>query len=144
MIFGIGMDMVDARRLVRPLSEFETRFLERLLMPSEIQALFKKMERFKAFSTEAQSIQRLSINVAKYFAAKEACAKAMGTGFAGGVSLRDMEVSRDVLGKPMIYLFGKTLEILQNLTPQGQRAHLHLSLCDEYPYAQAQVILEMY
>lgn len=143
MIFGMGMDMVDARRLVRPLTRNAQRFLERILTPTEIINLTNKMEKVKESPENEDYIKRLAVHVAKYFAAKEACAKAMGTGFRGGVSFKDMAVSRDALGKPVIELFGKTLEILKNRAPNGKHVHLHLSLCDEYPYAQAQVIIEI-
>lgn len=128
MIIGIGQDTCDITRIEKTYAEYGARFLKRL---------FTDVEQAKALrrSTAAPTL-------AKRFAAKEACAKALGTGMAAGVYWRDMGVVNLPSGQPTLQLTGGALKRLQALTPKGHRAVIHLSLSDEYPLAQALVIIE--
>ena len=129
MILGIGTDLVDIRRIERSLDRFGARFARRM---------FTEAERARAERDPAQRVAAY----AKRFAAKEACAKALGTGFAQGVSWREIAVTAGVGGPPAIELAGAALHRLNALTPEGMIARVHLSLSDEYPLAQAFVILD--
>ncbi len=82
------------------------------------------------------------LTFAKRYAAKEACAKALGTGFIDGIFMKDIEVINDNLGKPSLRLYNGALSRLNDMTPDGKEVVIHLSLTDEPPYAQAQVIIE--
>jgi holo-[acyl-carrier protein] synthase len=127
MIIGIGSDIVDIRRIEQTLARFGDRFLERI---------FTDVERAKAGSrTNAIA------TYAKRFAAKEACAKALGTGFRRGVFFRDLGVVNLPGGKPTLALTGGAAERLAALTPAGMTAQIDLTLTDEYPLAQAFVII---
>jgi holo-[acyl-carrier protein] synthase len=127
MILGIGSDMIDIRRVERTLDRFGERFIERI---------FTEVERRKA----ERRAQRAA-TYAKRFAAKEACAKALGTGLAQGVFWRDMGVVNLPSGKPTIVLTGGALRRLGKLTPPGHAAQIDLTLTDDYPLAQALVII---
>jgi holo-[acyl-carrier protein] synthase len=127
MILGIGSDMIDIRRVERTLDRFGERFIERI---------FTEVERRKA----ERRAQRAA-TYAKRFAAKEACAKALGTGLARGVFWRDMGVVNLPSGKPTIVLTGGALRRLYELTPPGHAAHIDITLTDDYPLAQALVII---
>jgi holo-[acyl-carrier protein] synthase len=127
MIIGIGSDIVDIRRIEQTLARFGDRFLERI---------FTDVERTKAGS-RANAIA----TYAKRFAAKEACAKALGTGFRKGVFFRDLGVVNLPGGKPTLALTGGAAERLAALTPAGMTAQIDLTLTDEYPLAQAFVII---
>lgn len=131
MILGIGNDLVDGRRLDRVLAEFGPRFLARCFTPVE-------REQARRFE---QNVALVAF-YAKRFAAKEACAKALGTGFRDGIAFNQIGVVNDADGKPEIALSGKALERLGKITPPGARARVHLSLSDEPPYAQAFVVIE--
>jgi holo-[acyl-carrier protein] synthase len=126
-IIGLGNDLTDIRRIEKSINRFEGRFMKRVFTDGEI--------------TYAKSKGNKASNFAKRFAAKEACSKALGTGFAEGVYWKDMEVVNDSLGKPCLKLSGGALERLKSLTPSGMEAQIDLSLTDEYPLAQAIVIL---
>ncbi len=127
MIIGIGSDIVDIRRVEQTLTRFGDRFLERI---------FTDVERRKAGSrTNAVA------TYAKRFAAKEACAKALGTGFRAGVFFRDLGVVNLPGGKPTLALTGGAAERLAALIPPGMTAQIDLTLTDEYPLAQAFVII---
>jgi holo-[acyl-carrier protein] synthase len=128
MIIGYGNDLCDIRRLEAALERFGDRFIARC---------FTEIERKKSDrrSTRAASY-------AKRFAAKEACAKALGTGLSHGVYWRDMGVVNLASGKPTMHLTGGAALRLQALTPDGHKAVIHLTLTDEYPFAQAHVIIE--
>lgn len=132
MILGTGIDLLDMRRLEKLMETHGARFQERYFMPSEIETA---MQREKAGTH--------ILAFAKRFAAKEACAKALGTGFIDGIFMRDIEVTNDELGKPSLTLHNGALERLKTMVPEGKTAKLHLSLTDEPPYAQAQVIIEV-
>jgi len=128
VIVGLGVDLCDIRRIERALEKYGERFTRRCFTP---------VERAKADGRKARAA-----TYAKRFAAKEACAKALGTGLGQGVSWQDMGVVNDVFGRPTLELSGKALERLARLTPPGHEARVHLTLTDEYPLAQAQVMIE--
>lgn len=131
MILGTGTDILDLRRFEKVMARHEARFIARAFTPEE-QA---KAERRRGAGTHIATY-------AKRFAAKEACSKALGTGFAEGVFLKDIGVVNDEAGKPDLVLTGGALKRLQAITPKGMQAHLHLSLSDEPPMMMAQVIIE--
>ena len=127
MIIGIGNDLVDIRRIERSLERFGERFVQRIFTPIE-------QQRSEARAGRASSY-------AKRFAAKEACSKALGTGLRLGVFWRDMGVVNQRGGKPTMQLTGGALTRLQSITPAGMSPQIDLSLTDEYPMAQAFVII---
>lgn len=127
MIIGIGSDIVDIRRIEQVLGRFGARFLERI---------YTELERRKA-EARANAVA----TYAKRFAAKEACAKALGTGFRKGVFFRDLGVVNLPGGKPTMALTGGAARRLAELTPAGMTAQIDLTLTDEYPLAQALVII---
>ncbi len=129
MILGLGSDICDIRRIERVLERFGPRFIARV---------FTETERARA---ERRPGQARSGTYAKRFAAKEACAKALGTGFARGVFMTDLGVVNLPGGKPGFALTGGALERLRALTPPGMSAQVDLTMTDEYPYAYAQVII---
>jgi holo-[acyl-carrier protein] synthase len=131
MILGIGNDLVDIRRIERSLERFGDRFVERCFTP---------LERAKSERRAKVPGQRAS-SYAKRFAAKEACAKALGTGLRDGVFWRDMGVANLPSGAPTMNLTGGALARLQAITPAGMVPRIHLSLTDEPPLAQAFVII---
>jgi holo-[acyl-carrier protein] synthase len=128
MIIGFGNDLCDIRRIERSLARFGERFVLRC---------FTEIERAKS---DARATRAASY--AKRFAAKEACAKALGTGLGFGVSWRDMGVVNLPSGKPTMQLSGGAAARLAAMTPPGHAVFIHLTLTDEYPLAQAQVIFE--
>ena len=127
MILGIGSDLIDVRRIARTIERHGDRFLDRI---------FTATERAKA-----EGRARRAETYAKRFAAKEACAKALGTGFRRGVFWRDLGVVNLPGGKPSMQLTGGALKRLQAITPPGCRANIDVSLTDEGPTAQAIVII---
>jgi holo-[acyl-carrier protein] synthase len=128
MILGFGNDLCDIRRIERALERFGERFTRRL---------FTDVERAKSDRRAARAA-----TYAKRFAAKEACAKALGTGIRGGVFWRDMGVVNLPSGQPTMALTGGAALRLREMTPPGMRAVIHVTLTDEYPLAQAQVLIE--
>ena len=132
MILGTGSDMTDIRRIEKSLERFGARFENRV---------FTAGEQAKAHSRDKAGIKVVAGTYAKRFAAKEACAKALGTGMRRGVYWRDMEVVNRPGGAPALHLTGGALKQLQAMTPDGMQAFIHVSLSDEYPYANAQVII---
>jgi holo-[acyl-carrier protein] synthase len=128
MIIGFGIDLCDIRRVDELLARFGERFVARC---------FTEAEREKC---EARAQRAASY--AKRFAAKEACAKALGTGLACGVYWRDMGVINLTSGRPTLHLTGGAKLRLKTLTPRGHLPLVHLTLTDEYPFAQAHVIIE--
>lgn len=144
MILGIGTDLLDCRRLKRPLTTHKDRFLSKILTPNERAYLEKKVSPFEAFLSHSDIEQHFYTAVGKIFAAKEAFVKALGTGFRGHLGLLDMEIVRDDFGKPFIHRYEKTDKVLQGIVPIGMEPHIHLSLSDEYPYVQAFVIVSAY
>ncbi len=128
MIIGIGSDLIDIRRIEKTLARHGSRFTERV---------FTEKERAKAESRKLKAA-----TYAKRFAAKEACSKALGTGLSHGVFWRDMEVVNLPSGKPTMRLTNGAAERVQSMLPAGMQAAIHLSITDEYPLAQAFVIIE--
>jgi holo-[acyl-carrier protein] synthase len=128
MIIGYGIDLCDIRRVEAALARFGERFVGRC---------FTDIERAKSDGRAARAA-----SYAKRFAAKEACAKALGTGLSRGVYWRDMGVCNLPSGKPTMELTGGAAIRLGELTPPGHRAIIHVTLTDEYPLAQAHVIIE--
>ncbi len=127
MILGIGSDIIDIRRVEKTLQRFGERFVERV---------FTDTERRKS-----EGRAKRAASYAKRFAAKEACSKALGTGFRAGVFWRDMGVVNLASGKPTMKLTGGALKRLVEITPSGMRAQIDLSLTDDDPHAQAIVII---
>ncbi|MBX9977220.1 MAG: holo-ACP synthase [Alphaproteobacteria bacterium] len=137
MIIGIGTDLLDCRRLERPLKNHRERFLSKILTDNERFHIESKVQPITAFLDTITVEQHFCLQVGKIFAAKEAFVKALGTGFRDGLTLLDMEIVRNSLGKPSIYLHSKAEERFNAHIPQGMAGHTHLSLSDEFPYAQA-------
>ena len=129
MILGLGSDICDIRRIERAMERFGDRFLARV---------FTETERRRA---ERRNGTMRSGTYAKRFAAKEACAKALGTGFARGVFMSDLGVVNLPGGQPTLQLAGGAAERLAVLLPAGHVARIDLTMTDEYPYAYAQVII---
>ena len=127
MILGIGSDIIDIRRIERTLERFGRRFIDRVYTPIEQRKSEGRVQR--------------SASYAKRFAAKEACAKALGTGFRAGVFWRDMGVVNLPSGKPTLVLTGGAAERLAAITPPGMRAQIDLTITDDFPQAQAIVII---
>ena len=128
MILGLGSDLSDIRRVQASLDRFGDRFKQRV---------FTELER-----TRSDRKADAAASYAKRFAAKEACAKALGTGMRRGVFWRDMGVVNMRSGQPTMALTGGALARLEEMTPPGMKAVIHLSLTDDHPYAQAFVIIE--
>ncbi len=128
MIVGIGSDLTDIRRIADSLERFGDRFTGRLFTPVERTRSERKGDRAASY--------------AKRFAAKEACAKALGTGIRHGVFWRDMGVVNLSSGQPTMALTNGAQARLEALLPPGSTARIHLSLTDEPPYAQAFVVIE--
>ena len=127
MVIGLGSDIIDIRRIERTLERFGERFLDRI---------FTEAERRKSEGRAGRVA-----SYAKRFAAKEACAKALGTGFRRGIYWRDLGVVNAPSGKPAMALTGGALERLNDITPEGARAHIELTLTDDHPIAQAIVLI---
>jgi holo-[acyl-carrier protein] synthase len=127
MILGVGSDLVDVRRIERVIARHGDRFILRI---------FTETERAKA-ERRATRIE----TYAKRFAAKEACAKALGTGFRAGVFWRDLGVVNLPSGRPTMKLTGGALERLRAMIPPGHEARIDLTITDEGPMAQALVII---
>jgi holo-[acyl-carrier protein] synthase len=127
MIIGLGSDIVDVRRIAGVIERHGERFLNRV---------FTAAERGKAES-RARQVE----TYAKRFAAKEACSKALGTGFRYGVFWRDMGVVNLPGGKPTLILTGGAAERLREITPPGHIPDIHLTITDDFPLAQAIVII---
>nr|WP_316653398.1 holo-ACP synthase [uncultured Gellertiella sp.] len=128
MIIGIGSDLTDIRRVEKSLDRFGERFTTRC---------FTAVEQAKSDGRKNRAA-----SYAKRFAAKEACAKALGTGIAQGVFWKDMGVINLPSGKPTMHLANGAGERLAAMLPEGHRAVIHLTITDDYPYAQAFVIIE--
>jgi holo-[acyl-carrier protein] synthase len=126
-IIGLGSDLIDIRRIEKSLSRFGQRFIQRVFTTEEQARSERKRHRAASY--------------AKRFAAKEACAKALGTGFSQGVFLRDIGVINLSTGQPTLRLTGGAKARLDALTPAGMVADLHLTLTDEPPLAQAMVMI---
>ena len=135
MIFGVGHDQIDIRRIEQSLKRFGKRFELRV---------FTQAEQAKARSrSDEEGKQNSRANTyAKRFAAKEACAKALGTGIANGVSWREIEVVNAPSGKPSIRLHGRAKALLDEAAA-GKQTNIQLTLSDDYPTATAIVIIEL-
>jgi holo-[acyl-carrier protein] synthase len=129
MIIGIGSDILDIRRIERTIERHGERFLERIFTPAERAKAEKRTERIRAAT------------YAKRFAAKEAASKALGTGFRAGVFWRDLGVVNLPSGQPTLRLTGGAAERLRAITPAGHGAVIALTMTDEFPYAQAMVVI---
>lgn len=130
MILGIGTDIVNCERIAKTLESQSDKFIQRIFTETEQEyAITKKDERTRIGT------------YAKRFAAKEACAKALGTGIAGGMVFKDVGVEHDENGAPYIVLTGAAKTALEALTPEGYAAHINLSLSDDWPIAQAFVVI---
>jgi len=129
MIIGVGSDLCDIRRIEQVMARFGERFLQRVFTPVERARADRRHPRIQAAT------------YAKRFAAKEACAKALGTGFRAGVFHSDMGVVNLPSGQPTLALTGGAAARLRAITPPGQVARLHLTITDEHPYAFAQVTI---
>jgi holo-[acyl-carrier protein] synthase len=129
MIIGIGSDLCDIRRVEAAIARFGDRFLQRVFTEAERAKAMRRTEKLRAgtFATR--------------FAAKEACAKALGTGFNAGVFMSDLGVVNQRSGAPGFMLTGGAAARLAALTPPGMTAQVALTMTDEYPYAFAQVII---
>ena len=128
MIIGLGSDLADIRRIEKTLERFGERFTNRIFTETEQRRSERKPDKAASY--------------AKRFAAKEACSKALGTGFRRGVFWRDMGVANMPSGSPTMALTNGALKRLQEITPAGHRAVVHVTLTDDHPYAQAFVIIE--
>ena len=128
MILGIGSDLIDIRRVEKTLERFGERFVGRV---------FTEVEQRKS-----EGRQQRAASYAKRFAAKEACAKALGTGLRAGVFWRDMGVVNLRSGKPTMALTGGAAARLAALVPTGSAAVIHVTITDDYPLAQAFVVIE--
>jgi holo-[acyl-carrier protein] synthase len=128
MIIGLGSDLIDIRRVQKSLDRFGERFTSRIFTEIEQAKSDRRKERAASY--------------AKRFAAKEACSKALGTGLARGVFWRDMGVVNLPGGKPTMNLTNGAAKRLAELTPKGHRAVIHLTITDDFPLAQAFVIIE--
>jgi len=128
MILGIGSDLCDIRRIERSLARFGERFTHRVFTEGERARSDRRAARAPSY--------------ARRFAAKESCAKALGTGMSAGVFWRDMEVVNRPGGQPTLRLTGGALARLDALTPAGHEAVVHVSLTDDPPLAQAFVVIE--
>ncbi len=127
MIIGIGNDIIDIRRVERTLERFGERFVQRIFTKTERARSERRAGRVESY--------------AKRFAAKEACSKALGTGFRRGVYWRDMGVVNLASGKPTIELKGGAAKRLAELVPAGMSAQIDITITDEPPIAQAIVII---
>jgi holo-[acyl-carrier protein] synthase len=127
MILGLGNDLIDIRRIEKTIQTHGERFLNRV---------YTEIERAKSDRRAARAA-----SYAKRFAAKEACAKALGTGLNHGVYWRDMGVVNLPGGKPTMALTGGALKRLEKITPAGYRAQIDLTITDDFPHAQAIVII---
>jgi holo-[acyl-carrier protein] synthase len=128
MIIGLGNDMVDIRRIEQTLERYGSRFVARIFTDIEQKKSDRRAQRAASY--------------AKRFAAKEACSKALGTGFRRGVFWKDMGVVNEPSGRPTMQLTGGAKEQLERITPAGHSARIQLTITDDYPYAQAIVIIE--
>lgn len=132
MIVGTGSDLIDIRRIEKTLERFGERFIRRCFSETEI----AKAERRRGAGTHIATY-------AKRFAAKEACSKALGTGFSNGVFMKDIAVENDAFGRPFLRLSNGAADRLRRLTPKGMKAQISLTITDEPPLAQAMVIIEV-
>jgi len=129
MIIGLGSDVIDIRRIEKTIEKHGEKFIGRIFTPLERAKAERRTERIRAAT------------YAKRFAAKEAASKALGTGFRAGVFWRDLGVVNLPSGQPTLRLTGGAAERLKAITPPGHAAQIALTMTDEYPYAQAMVVI---
>jgi len=127
MIIGIGSDMIDIRRIEEAIGRYGDRFLNRIFTETERTKSDKRAQRAASY--------------AKRFAAKEACAKALGTGLRQGVFWRDMGVENLTSGQPTMKLTGGAAKRLTRLIPERHEARIHLTITDDFPIAHAFVMI---
>lgn len=132
MIIGMGSDLIDIRRIEKTLQRFGERFEKRIFTATEIA---------KANRRAGANATMKAATLAKRFAAKEACSKALGTGFTRGVFWGDIMVANLASGKPTLTLSGGAARHLATLMPAGATAQIDLTMTDDYPLAQALVII---
>lgn len=128
MILGIGTDLANIERIARTLERFGDRFRNRVFTEAELRKAARRRD-------EAGTL-------AKRWAAKEACSKALGTGLRMGIAWRDMAVTNLPSGQPVMHLTGWAAERLGTMTPEGYEAVVHVTLTDDHPWAQAFVVIE--
>ena len=128
MIVGTGIDLIDIRRIKKTLDKFGIRFIKRVFTDYEIKRSENKLKKTESY--------------AKRFAAKEACSKALGTGFRRGVYWSDIGVINKNTGQPSIKLTGGAKKRLEALIPENHYANISVSISDDFPWAQANVIIE--
>jgi len=128
MIVGLGSDLIDIRRVEKTLERYGERFINRVFTPIEVR--------------KSEGRRQRAASYAKRFAAKEACSKALGTGLNQGVFWRDMGVVNLPSGKPTMMLTGGAAKRLAALVPKGHRPEIHLTITDDFPLAQAFVVIE--
>lgn len=128
MIIGIGNDLVDIRRVRDIINRHGARFIDRCFTQSEQEQAAQKPDQAAFY--------------AKRFAVKEALLKALGTGFSGGISWQEMSISNDEKGKPLAHFSGQAASHLSDLMPTGFAPKVHVSISDDFPYAQAFVVIE--
>lgn len=128
MILGIGTDLANIERIQRALDRFGDRFRNRVFTEHE--------------QKRAERMQNPAAVYAKRWAAKEACSKALGTGLRMGIAWRDMSVTNLETGQPVMHVTGWAQERLNEMTPKGYDAVIHVTLTDDHPWAQAFVVIE--
>ena len=128
MIVGTGIDLIDIRRIKKTLDKFGIRFIKRVFTDYDIKRSENKLKKTESY--------------AKRFAAKEACSKALGTGFRRGVYWSDIGVINKNTGQPSIKLTGGAKKRLEALIPENHYANISVSISDDFPWAQANVIIE--
>ena len=127
-VLGIGTDLANIERIARTVERFGERFLNRVFTAEEQRKAARRKD--------------TAGTLAKRWAAKEACSKALGTGLRMGISWKDMGVTNLRSGQPVMHLTGWAAERLAAMTPEGHEAVVHVSLTDDHPWAQAFVLIE--
>ncbi len=128
MIIGIGSDLANIDRITATLERFGDRFVQRVFSETEQET--------------ANNRKQTADTYAKRWAAKEACSKALGTGLRMGVAWKEMTVRNLPTGQPTMHVTGGAAKRLENMTPEGHTAHIHVTLTDDHPWAQAFVVIE--
>ncbi|MEM9427739.1 MAG: holo-ACP synthase [Pseudomonadota bacterium] len=128
MILGIGTDLCNIERIERTLDRFGDRFRNRVFTETE--------------QRKAERRRDVAGTYAKRWAAKEACSKALGTGLRMGIAWKDMAVKNLATGQPVMEVTGWAAARLDEMTPEGHRAIIHVTLTDDHPWAQAMVVIE--
>ena len=128
MILGIGNDLCNIERIERTLDRFGDRFRNRVFTETEQRKAERRMDAAGTY--------------AKRWAAKEACSKALGTGLRMGIAWKDMAVKNLTTGQPVLEVTGWAAARLEEMTPEGHEAIIHVTLTDDHPWAQATVVIE--